>query len=112
VEEEYERAVERVEARYGTFRVPDVYIPTLDQTDWRDYFLPDGKFYGRIFFLDERSCIVINTWLFLRLLEEFGEGHVGDKLFRFFVHELVHHVRRELPDLEVNIIEERLVRGT
>ena len=109
-EEEFVRAAEAVRIRHAPFKIPELSLPTLDQTDWYDRFFPDGKQHGSIFFFPDRTEIVVNTWMFLWLLMKVGEARTRDRLLAFFVHELIHLLFPHWRELDVNIEEERILK--
>jgi len=108
---EYDRVLDKASLRYGRVDFPKVYVPRLDEEDWKREVLPErdsAKFYGAIFF--EPTIFVVNTWAFLREMESFGEEFVRRKVCETLCHEVAHYARPGLTEVEINIEGERLLR--
>jgi len=112
--QEYDRIIDKAMERYGAFTPPKIYIPRLHEEEWKRQLLPEensAKFYGTIFFGSEKTFFAINTWVFLREMEVFGREYIRKKLRLTLCHELVHFLREDLPEIEINVEAERLLQS-
>lgn len=113
VVEEYSRIIEKAREKYGPFTPPKVYIPKLYEEQWKRELLPPqdtAKFYGTVYFPHEGPFFVINTWALTREMEVFGKDHVRAKVRETLCHELIHFLRQGLPEVEINVEGEKLIR--
>jgi hypothetical protein len=113
VVEEYSRIIDKSTEKYGTFKPPKVYIPKLHEEQWKKELMPPqdtAKFYGTVYYPPEGPFFVINTWALTREMEVFGKDHVRAKVKETLCHELVHFLRQNMSELEVNIEAEKLIR--
>lgn len=114
VVEEYTRIIDKATEIYGVFTPPKVYIPKLYEEQWKKELLPPedtAKFYGTVYFPPEGSFFVINTWALTREMEVFGKDHVKAKIRETLCHELPHVLRQDLPEVEINVEGEKLLRS-
>jgi hypothetical protein len=114
VVDEYGKVMNKATKRYGSFTPIEVRLPRLDDEVWREELLPSRntmKLYGGIYFPEDAPpFMALNTWAFIRELEELGEEHTRATVRRTLSHELIHYLRRGLSEVEINIESERLVR--
>jgi len=113
IKEEYEKVVVRAWIMFGPFTAPEVRIPKLDDMKSWGYFFPEAgreKRYGVLVSYEEKPVIYVNPWLFLRYLDDLGTDWTRKKLASLLSHEIVHHVKPDLPEIDVNVEEAKLFR--